>query len=349
MNRSIKICAAAFLAAAIVALVVISGLKNRTKTEYNRNTIVMGTAASFTVYALDGDRIIDELVSAEDTLDRDVISWRSEESELYRLNEGYMPDTGYEVSGELYGVISDTLALSEESGGLLDITIRPLSDVWGIEEGSTAIPSEESIKEAMTHVDVSKVSCYEGCVYISAPDMSIDLGAVGKGYGCDVAAKLLNESDCYGACIALGGSIYVCGSKPDGEDWKVGVKNPRSENGDAMGILSIPKDREAFISTSGDYEKYFIKDNVRYHHILDAKTGYPADKGVIGATVVCDNGLMSDGLSTLCMLMDIDEALMLVKKMGADVILIDSEKNVYVSEGIRDYFTITDDEYNIVN
>lgn len=349
MNKVIRICAAALCAAAIVAMVIWSGVKNRQKTQYTRNTIVMGTAASFTVYGSDGDSIIDDIADAEETLDKSVLSWRAPESELAVLNAGYKAGEDYKVSDELADIIGRTLQISAEGDDKLDITIRPLAEVWGIEEGKSAIPDKADIDAALKKIDVSKVSVNGNFVNISESGMMLDLGAVGKGYGCDLAAGYLRDSDALGACIALGGSIVVYGSKPDGECWKVGVKDPRNEEGTVLGTVSIPAGETAFISTSGDYEKYFMVDGKRYHHILDPDTGYPAWTHTIAATVVCDDGLTSDALSTLCMLLDRDDAMKLVAQYGAKAVIIDDEKRVYVSDDLKNSFNMTVSGYTIAD
>ena len=224
MNKVIRICAAALCAAAIVAMVIWSGVKNRQKTQYTRNTIVMGTAASFTVYGSDGDSIIDDIADAEETLDKSVLSWRAPESELAVLNAGYKAGEDYKVSDELADIIGRTLQISAAGDDKLDITIRPLAEVWGIEDGRSVIPDKADIDAALKKVDGTNVSVDSDFVNIADSGMMLDLGAVGKGYGCDLAANYLKDSNAIGACIALGGSIVVYGSKPDGECWKVGVK-----------------------------------------------------------------------------------------------------------------------------
>lgn len=349
MNKVIRICAAALCAAAIVAMVIWSGVKNRQKTQYTRNTIVMGTAASFTVYGSDGDSIIDDIADAEDTLDKEVLSWRATESELAVLNAGYKAGEDYKVSDELADIIGRTLQISAAGDDKLDITIRPLAEVWGIEDGRSVIPDKADIDAALKKVDGTNVSVDSDFVNIADSGMMLDLGAVGKGYGCDLAADYLKDSDATGACIALGGSIVVYGSKPDGECWKVGVKDPRNSEGTVLGTVSIPAGETTFISTSGDYEKYFMVDGKRYHHILDPDTGYPAWTHTIAATVVCDDGLTSDALSTLCMLLDRDDAMKLVAQYGAKAVIIDDEKRVYVSDDLKSSFNMTASGYTIAD
>ena len=292
MKKWYRIAAVVVVMVAVIAMVIISGVRRSGESEYTRNTITMGTAASFTVYGSHGSENIDGMLKLIDSLDKDVLSWRSADSEIYRVNNTYKPDEDITVSSGLAGVLKQTLDISRAHDDLLDITIRPLADVWGIEDGRTEIPSQADIDSALRLVDVSKVGVDGDTLRISEPGMMLDLGAVGKGYGCDMAAEYLK-------------------------------------------------------GTSGDYEKYFEQDGRRYHHILDPRTGYPAWNGTIAATVVCDNGLTSDALSTLCMLMDKDKAMKTIQEYGAEAVIIDEDKNVYVSEGLKDRFTITAEDYKL--
>lgn len=349
MKKWYKIAAVVVAMATVIAMVIISGVRRSGESEYTRNTIIMGTAASFTVYGSHGSENIDGMLKLIDSLDKDVLSWRSSNSEIYRVNTTYKSGEDIEVSSELADVLEQTLDISRLHDDLLDITIRPLANVWGIEDGRTEIPAQSDIDRALKLVDVSKVSVDGDNVRISEAGMMLDLGAVGKGYGCDRAAEYLKGTDASGACVALGGSIVVYGSKPDGAAWKVGVKDPRAGEGTTMGVISFGDGETAFISTSGDYEKYFEQDGRRYHHILDPRTGYPAWNGTIAVTVVCDNGLTSDALSTLCMLMDKDSAMNTVQEYGAEAVIIDEDKNVYVSEGLEDKFTITAADYKLAD
>lgn len=354
-KNTLKIGAAALCAAAVVAMVIITGRQNADKAEKSLNTTVMGTTASITVYGRDGSDIIDGIMKVENDLDKNVISWREEGSEVWNVNHFYKAGEDYQISDELAYILEKTLDISKDNGDLLDITIRPLAEVWGIESGSTEIPAQTDIDAALANVDVTQVTCItaqsgsddQAYVNIARDGMSLDFGAVGKGYGCDIATNYLKGTSATGACVALGGSIMVYGSKPDGSDWKIGVKDPRAGEGSVLGVISANSGETLFVSTSGDYEKYFEKDGKRYHHILDPKTGYPAWKHTIAATVVCDNGLLSDALSTLCMLLDRESAMETVSRYGAEAILIDDQMNVYVSDGLRNRFTLSSTGYSL--
>ena len=137
------------------------------------------------------------------------------------------------------------------------------------------------------------------------------------------------------------------GKKPDGKPWKIGIANPRTEDGESyLGSLTI--DGTCSISTSGDYEKYVIEDGVRYHHILDSKTGYPAESGLISVTIVCEDGWLSDGLSTACFVLGYEDSLPLLETYQAEAVFVTEDKEVIVTDGLKDMFTLTDSSYEQV-
>lgn len=196
--------------------------------------------------------------------------------------------------------------------------------------------SESTGKKTNTNEAVSSIYIEDQC--------TLDLGAVGKGIACDVAQDYLKQQKkVSGAVIAVGGSILLYGSKADGSNWNVAVQNPRGQDGEAMGVLSLSGTTN--VSTSGDYEKYFMQDGKRYHHILDPSTGYPAESGLISVTVVSKSGLLSDGLSTACFVLGKEKGQKLLETYGAEGIFIDQNKKVTVTKGLKDKFTILNEEY----
>ena len=180
----------------------------------------------------------------------------------------------------------------------------------------------------------------EGC--------SLDLGAAGKGIGCALILKELEtKKDVTAALMNLGGSsVMTYGSKPDGSSWNVAVTDPRAENeDDYLGVVAL--NGTEFLSTSGDYEKYFIENGVRYHHIMDPSTGYPAESGVTGVTVVCDSGLEADALSTACFVLGVEKGTQLLKAYGADGLFVDEDHHVYLTEGMKERFSLLADSYSV--
>ena len=348
MKKCIKYGVGLLCVVILVIFIVWTGRQQRNNIKYEQTGFAMGTAVTMIVYGADGDSLCEQILAGIDALEQQ-ISWRMEGSEVYELNHSYEAGEDYQVSTELSGYISFANVLSHDTDGALDITIRPLADVWGIEDGNMTVPDETDIDEAMKYVDYTQVTVTDDYVNINKAGYSIDLGAYGKGIACDDIYDILAGSGCQGAVISVGGSIIVYGAKPDGDAWNIGVRNPRGDENDVMAVISISADDAAvYVSSSGDYEKYFICDGVRYHHIINPLTGYPADTGIISATVVCDSGIEADGLSTACILVGLDQALELLDAYGADGVLIDEEKNVYITDGLKEAIEITDEDYHIV-
>ena len=238
------------------------------------------------------------------------------------------------------------LDLARKSSGAFDPTLGRVSQLWNLERDNPYIPSKSELTELLLETGWEKISLSDGEVFLK-DSVQIDLGAVGKGIGCDEARKMLEEADADAAVVSVGGSILTYGKKPDGKPWKIGIANPRNEDGESyLGSLTI--DGTCSISTSGDYEKYVIEDGVRYHHILDPKTGYPAESGLISVTIVCEKGWLSDGLSTACFVLGYEDSLPLLETYQAEAVFVTEDKEVIVTDGLKDMFTLTDSSYEQV-
>lgn len=314
--------------------------------QYTNTDFAMGTVISQTVYTSGEDKTAGYVKRLEE-IENDLISWRIEGSEIDKVNQSAGKEEGIEVSEKTAGYLAQTLILSEKSGGKLDPTIGKLTRLWNIdgEDSKEEIPDQKEIENLLKDIGYERIIQNDRNVTMER-NVSLDFGAVGKGIGCDEIDRLLKEDDAVeGAVISVGGSILTYGEKEDGEPWTVAIADPRSEEGNYLGTLGI--EGEKFISTSGDYEKYFIKDGERYHHILDPDTGYPAKSGLISTTVVCDSGLLSDGLSTACFILGREKAFHLLEEYGAEGILVDEDKNVYVTEGLKSSFILMADGYQM--
>ncbi len=307
----------------------------------------MGTSISAQIYThKDNETLVRKQIFEKiKALDSDIISWREDDSELGLFNSTYIVDNSYEVSEELYTAIGQSLDICSESEGALDITIRPLATVWGIEASDVFIPpTDEAIKEALELVSYESIQVRElnknlmGEIVVSKEGLIIDLGAVGKGYALDVAKGILADNEIEGAVVTVGGSIMVYGSKGDNSNWKVGVRNPNEDiySNNMLGYLEFPPGTITCISTSGGYEKYKEYEGEIYHHILDRKTGYPAMSDLTSVTIVCDNGLVSDGLSTACYVLGYEKSLQILKKYNAEAVFATSKGEIIVTEGLKD-------------
>ena len=266
-----------------------SGSKQRISV--TKNAVEMGTAVSLTVYSEQGrlseqacrDRLSEvnsRILKMIGDLDRYTLSWRSEDSEVYHFNHSAQTEA-MSVSPELGEVIRDSLTICRESDGALDITLRKIIDLWGIEtfDGKTAYipPSADEIEKAAAsvgyeHLKLNNAASGEVLLEKDLPKLKLDLGAVGKGYALDLAAEELAGSNVSGAVLAAGGSILAFGDK--GEPWQIGIRDPEGNPSDLIGIISVPGEsgQKTFISTSGGYEKYVEYEGKILQHIIDGRT-----------------------------------------------------------------------------
>lgn len=316
------------------------------KTEvYERVDVLMGTSFRGTVYGGDKE-VLPALAKELKSLETQRLSWREEASEIGQMNLLAGKEPYKNISPEVSGYLTDILDIADKSGGALDPTVGNISRLWDFGGGYERLPESEEIAAALEKTGWEKLVIAENSIFLPE-GMSLDIGAVGKGIGADRAAEFIkSQEDIEGAVIALGGSIALIGSRPDRAPWKLAIANPRGKEGEILGVLKLSG--ECFLSTSGDYEKYFMADKKRYHHILNPKTGYPAESGLISVTVVCDSGLKSDGLSTACFVLGLEQGMELLKEYGAEGVFVDEGKNVYLTEGLKALFDLKDGSYKIM-
>lgn len=310
---------------------------------YSKTDFAMDTVVSETLYTT-GEDITADVITALKDVEKNWISWTEEGSQIYEINQNAGSTTT--VSDETAGYLKQVLDLAEASGGAMDPTMGKVIRLWDIDGENPHIPSEDDLKSLLADVGYDKV-ILKGNDVTMPEGVTLDLGAAGKGIGCDAARKILDaDKDVSGMILNLGGSsVMSYGSKPDGSAWQVAVTDPRDTEGDYLGVVTL--NGTEFLSTSGDYEKYFIEDGIRYHHILDPSTGYPARSGLTSVTVVCDDGLNADGLSTACFVLGKDKAEELLKKYNADGMFVDDSGHVWLTDGMKERFQLLKDTYSI--
>ena len=311
--------------------------------KYTNADFAMDTVVSEILYTSGADintQIGEKLREMETTL----LSWTEENSQISQLNNA--DGKTMEVSDYLAADLEKIRQLSQDSNGAFDPTLGKIIRLWDIAGENPHVPDQSEIDTLLPEVgyekiqvDGNNVTLLDGC--------TLDLGAVGKGMGCDLIMDYLQtQPDVFGMILNLGGSsVMTYGEKPDGSSWKVALTDPRDTEGDYLGAITL--DANQFLSTSGDYEKYFIEDGIRYHHILDPKTGYPVQNGLTSVTIVCDQGYLADGLSTACFVLGLDAAKPLLEKYDAEAVFVDEDKNVYVTSGLMDKFELMKDGYTV--
>lgn len=295
----------------------------------------MDTYMTVTVY--DGETET-ALEKAQEEIKRLEKLWSvtDEESEVYKLD--HAAGETVTVSSETAELIAFAQEMFGKTDGSLDISLYPVVAEWGFTTGEYKIPDDETITALLKNTDCSKITV-DGCDVTLPAGMSIDLGSLGKGVTGDRLSQVLKDNGVTSALLDLGGNIQAVGSKPDGSDWKIGLKSPFGE--DNIAKLEVS---DKCVITSGGYERYFVgEDGETYWHILDPKTGRPARNGIISATIIGSEGRLCDALSTSMFVMGEEKAVELWRSMGGfDMILITDDGRLIMTEGLKDSLTMYD-------
>lgn len=273
----------------------------------------MGTVASFTCYGK-CDMVSLQQICQDVELVSSVKIENSDASELNKTksSKNVMLIQQAKLCKEIF----------ENSDGSFDFSILPVASLWNIGSENPSIPEEEAITEALTKVSSYSITVTDDTVRLGE-DQSVDFGGIAKGYACDRIISALKNSSCKGGIISVGGSIGTFGNRSLFDNsYRIAVKNPFDTEKYA-GYFTV---NESFISTSGDYERFFEQNGVRYHHIIDPKTGKPAQSDVSSVTVIADSGALSDALSTACFVLGSEKSASLLKKYNAKGIFIFPDK-----------------------
>lgn len=291
-----------------------------------RNFFAMDTYMTLSAYG-EGSEAALEKAEARVKEIEDELSVTKPGSDVYHANhDGSIVPIGKDAGR----VISYGLALGDEMGGAFDITIYPITRAWGFTTGEYHIPTEEELEDLLADTGYEKMWIAGGKLY-KPEDMEIDLGALGKGYAAREAKTVLKEAGVTSAILSLGGNIDTIGTKPDGSPWRLGIKNPFGDGNAA--VVSVT---DKAVVASGTYERYFQDtEGKKYHHIMNPKTGYPVENGLVSLTVVTDDGLRADGLSTALFVVGKDRAKAYWEKhRDMELLLIDEAGDIYVTEGL---------------
>lgn len=318
-----------------------SGIVQAAAEKYTNTDFAMNTVVSETLYT-NGKNLNSSIGELLRKTEDELLSWTEEDSQIFQVN--HADGKTVEVSDELAGYLKKIRQLAEDSEGAFDPTLGKVIRLWDIGGANPGIPEDGQLEPLLKETGYEKMELNGNKVTLK-DGATIDLGAAGKGIGCDLAMELLKQDkEVAGMILSLGGSsVMTYGEKPDQSPWRVAVKDPRDPEGDYLGAITL--EGEAFLSTSGDYERYFMEEGKRYHHIFDPKTGYPVWNGLTSVTVVCDSGLFADGLSTACFVLGKEKALPLLEKYGADAAFVDEDHKVYLTEGMKKRFELMKNSY----
>ncbi|MBP3038276.1 FAD:protein FMN transferase [Bacillaceae bacterium Marseille-Q3522] len=252
-----------------------------------------------------------------------------------------------QVPNDVYYLVKEGIKYSEESGGSKDITIGPLTLLWGIGSENARKPSDSEIQDVLPLINYKNVELNDEnqSIYLKEKGMALDLGSIAKGFIADEAAEVLRDNGVTSAIIDLGGNIYVIGKSPDGSDWNIGVQDPLESRGVSIGY--IPKS-DASVVTSGIYERFLEVDGVTYPHIFNPKTGYPYNNDIAGVSIIAEKSIDADALASAAYSKGIKEGVAFIEEFeNIDAIFVSKDKRVYTTSGVKDVFKLTSSEYRI--
>ncbi|MGG6313065.1 FAD:protein FMN transferase [Paenibacillus macerans] len=315
----------------------------------SRQYYIFDTVVNIKLYDDDkAEAHLDHIDAMLKTLDVE-LSRTLETSQLYKVNQeaGKQP---VEVSKDTMAVVKRSLDYAESTDGLFDPTVGGLVDLWNIGNEGAHVPAPDDLQRELDLVGYKDVVVDESkqTVYLKRPGMILDLGGIGKGYAADEVAAYLRNEGVKSALVDVGGSsIIVVGSKPNGDSWNVGLQDPDSSRGITVGTIRL---NDQVIDTSGIYERYFIEDGVMYHHILDPRTGAPAQNDLKSVTILADNATDADALSTFVYVMGLDEGLKYIEELDdeTEAMFITKDDKIYVTSGLKDAFRISSEQYSLV-
>lgn len=316
------------------------------KTPVSRTETLLHTAVQIQVFH-EGERIeaaMDAVFSYMEAMELQ-FSTNLEGSDVYRINQAGGKEA-VAVDKETFAVIKQALSIAQQSEGKFDISIGAVTNLWQIGSDEARKPSDEEIEAALKLIDYRKITLDEENLTVKLEDkgMVIELGGISKGYIGGRVKDILADYGVTTAIINLGGNVVVMGTSPGNDDgWNVGVQDPDESRGQVVGTQRV---KDGAIVTSGIYERYLEVDGIKYHHILDPKTGYPLDNELSGVTVFAETSFEGDSYSTALFLFGIEEGIEFVESIdGLEAVFIDKNHGVYLTSGLKDSFELTNEEY----
>ena len=323
------------------------------------SSIKLNTAVQITIYDSQDKALLDDCLALCDKYEL-VFSRTNEKSELYKLN--HRKDTSdkdpnadgqttpYPVSGtadtwhiseDLASLLSQGLSITRESDGAFDIAIAPLTSLWDFTAEDPKVPDDAAIQKALPLCSSDGVTIDGQDITLPSDDIQFDVGAIAKGYIADRMKDLLVKKGVKSAIINLGGNVLCIGSKPDGTPFKIGIQKPFADRNETEAVMDITGKS---VVSSGIYERCFKQGGKLYHHILNPQTGYPYDNGLISVTIISDQSVDGDALSTTCFALGLEDGLKFAEKKGVQAVFITEDYELHYTDGFQDEINVTDVE-----
>ena len=324
------------------------------------SSIKLNTAIQITIYDSQDKSLLDDCLALCDRYEL-IFSRTNENSELYKLNHRISDSavsnqtietqtTPYQVNGTtntwhiseyLAALLSQGLSITRESDGAFDIAIAPLTSLWDFTAEDPKVPDDAAIQKALPLCSSDGVTIDDQDITLPSDDIQFDVGAIAKGYIADRMKDLLVKKGVNSAIINLGGNVLCIGSKPDGTPFKVGIQKPFADRNETEAVMDITGKS---VVSSGIYERCFKQNGKLYHHILNPKTGFPYDNSLISVTIISDQSVDGDALSTTCFALGLEDGLKFAEKKGVQAVFITEDYELHYTDGFQDEINVTDVE-----
>lgn len=314
---------------AVAVVLVLGGCHRTARAPLTRSTVALDTTVTIAVYDENAStEVLDDCVQRIQHYEA-LFSRTRAGSDVYRLNTA--GGAWVTVDAETRALMQQALTVCRESGGKFDITVAPVTSLWNFSSESPTVPDKAALAEAVTHVGYDKLEIDGDRVRLTDPAAGVDLGGVAKGYIADRLREYLVSQKVSGALIDLGGNVLAVGDK-QGEAFRVGIRDPQ----DSAALAATVAVRDRSVVTSGSYERGFTQDGVYYHHLLDPASGYPVNNGLAAVTILSDQSMVGDMLSTTCFVLGEQDGLALVERTdGVEALFVRADGTQVASSGFE--------------
>ena len=305
----------------------------------SRDIFAMDTYMTISAYGEEAEEALDEAEAELVRLDA-LLAAEAEDSEVAQINRR----GGGTVSDDTWHLITRAKEIRDMTGGAFEIALYPVKRLWGFTDQNYRVPDAQEIAALLPLADSDKIAldAQEQSVRLEQEGMAIDLGGIAKGYASSRLAEIFEAHQVKGL-VNLGGNVQARGEKPDGSDWRVGIRMPEAaeSTGGEIHYIGVLTTHDDAVITSGGYERYFEQDGKIYHHILDPNTGCPSEADLISVTIVAEDGTLADGLSTALYVLGLDKAsdIWAADPDAFDMILVDRDGALYATEGLEGRFS----------
>lgn len=282
--------------------------KDAAREPITRSDFLLNTFVTISICDSDDESLLDEAMDLcreyENRFSKTI-----EDSEIYQLNHRQPDENVFSLSDDTASLIEEGLFYSRLSDGAYDLTIEPLSSLWDFTGGQNVIPPQTDIDAAVSRVGYEDLQLDGNTLTFLSPDTALDLGSIAKGFIADRLKEYLVSQGVESAIINLGGNVLCIGAQPNGDPFRIGIQKPFASHSETVGFVEID---DASVVSSGVYERCFTVDGKNYHHLLNPKTGYPYDNGLISVVIICPESVDGDALSTACFSLGLEKGIELL-------------------------------------